>query len=188
MATKVIAIIGKSASGKDTFYRHLKGRFDFNFIVSHTTREPRPNEKDGVDYFFTPKKDFEEKIKEGLFLETNIFNNWYYGISKEVFKNDTINMVVIDPAGYKKLKEIFGDENTLGIHIKTPLFIRIKRYIKRDGCFKFEVIRRIVADFKDFKKVDKLSNTYILKGTRHLAYNEEIFKEVVNKWIENTLD
>ena len=51
--------------------------------ISHTTREKRLNEKDGVDYYFTDKKSFEEKIKNDDFLEhATVFDN-YYGTSQE---------------------------------------------------------------------------------------------------------
>ena len=51
--------------------------------ISHTTREKRLNEKEGVDYFFTDKKSFEDKIKKNVFLEhATVFDN-YYGTSQE---------------------------------------------------------------------------------------------------------
>jgi guanylate kinase len=51
--------------------------------ISHTTREKRLNEKDGVDYFFTDKKSFQDKIKKNDFLEyATVFDN-YYGTSQE---------------------------------------------------------------------------------------------------------
>lgn len=57
--------------------------------ISHTTREKRLNEKDGVDYFFTDKKSFEDKIKKNDFLEyASVFDN-YYGTSQE-----TVNTLV----------------------------------------------------------------------------------------------
>ena len=57
--------------------------------ISHTTREKRINEKDGVDYFFTDKKSFEDKIKKNDFLEyATVFDN-YYGSSQE-----TVNTLV----------------------------------------------------------------------------------------------
>ena len=52
--------------------------------ISHTTREKRLNEKDEVDYFFTDKKSFEDKIKKNDFLEyATVFDN-YYGTSQEI--------------------------------------------------------------------------------------------------------
>ena len=57
--------------------------------ISHTTREKRINEKNGVDYFFTDKKSFEDKIKKNDFLEyATVFDN-YYGSSQE-----TVNTLV----------------------------------------------------------------------------------------------
>lgn len=188
MSTKIICIIGKSSTGKSTFCDYLKKYFNYNFIISHTSRDKRPNEENGVDYFFVSKEEFEEMISKDLFLDVNVFNGWYYGISKEAFKKNKINAVVIDPAGFKKLRTMFGKENVIGIHIKAPLFTRVIRYVRRQGNIKFELFRRFLADYKDFKNIDKLTNTYKLMGTIPLSVNKDIFERLINEWIENTLD
>ena len=76
--------------------------------ISHTTREKRLNEKDGVDYFFTDKKNFEDKIKKNDFLEyATVFDN-YYGTSQEavntlVSQGKTV-ILELDWQGAKQVK------------------------------------------------------------------------------------
>lgn len=189
MNKKIICILGKSSTGKSTFYNFLKEHFNFNFIILHTSRESRPNEIDGVDYFFISKLEFSYLISLDEFLTVNIFNNWYYGISKNSITDDNINIVVIDPAGFLKLRDFYGKENVIGIYITAPLFTRVIRYIKREGGkFKFELVRRFLADYKDFKKIDKLSNIHKIKGTKPLSVSKNTFEGIIAKWKENILD
>ena len=76
--------------------------------ISHTTREKRLNEKDGVDYFFTDKKSFEDKIKKNDFLEyATVFDN-YYGTSQETVNSlvsqDKTVILELDWQGAKQVK------------------------------------------------------------------------------------
>ena len=82
----IFVISSPSGGGKTSLIRKLleDPRSEGTVLsISHTTREKRLNEKDGVDYFFTDKKSFEDKIKKNDFLEyATVFDN-YYGTSQE---------------------------------------------------------------------------------------------------------
>ena len=88
----IFVISSPSGGGKTSLIKKLleDPRSEGTFLsISHTTREKRLNEKDGVDYFFTDKKSFEDKIKKNDFLEyATVFDN-YYGTSQE-----TVNTLV----------------------------------------------------------------------------------------------
>ena len=88
----IFVISSPSGGGKTSLIKKLleDPRSEGTFLsISHTTREKRLNEKDGVDYFFTDKKSFEDKIKKNDFLEyATVFDN-YYGTSHE-----TVNILV----------------------------------------------------------------------------------------------
>ena len=88
----IFVISSPSGGGKTSLIRKLleDPRSEGTVLsISHTTREKRLNEKDGVDYFFTDKKSFEDKIKKNDFLEyATVFDN-YYGTSQE-----TVNTLV----------------------------------------------------------------------------------------------
>lgn len=81
---RLIVISGPSGSGKTTICnRLLKLLPDLEYSVSFTTRAPRHGEKDGRDYFFISKEEFQRRIKDGAFLEyASVFDN-YYGTSKD---------------------------------------------------------------------------------------------------------
>ena len=96
------AVCGPSGAGKSTLITMLRKEFpdDFGFSVSHTTRGPRPGEKDSVDYYFVEKSAMEKEISEGKFLETAHVHGNIYGTSFEavnrVSANDKICILDID--------------------------------------------------------------------------------------------
>ena len=80
-----VAVCGPSGAGKSTLINLLRKEFpdDFGFSVSHTTREPRAGEQDGVDYHFSNKPTMEVAISEGKFLESANVHGNLYGTSFE---------------------------------------------------------------------------------------------------------
>jgi guanylate kinase len=80
----VIVISGPSGAGKDTVIQRMKERsLPFHFIVTAATREARPNEVNGVDYFFVTHDEFAEMIEKDELLEYAIVYNDYKGIPKK---------------------------------------------------------------------------------------------------------
>ncbi|HUF73827.1 MAG TPA: guanylate kinase [Gammaproteobacteria bacterium] len=75
----LIVIAAPSGAGKTTLVHELLKRMpDLAFSISHTTREPRPKEKHGVDYFFVDTNEFERMARSGAFLEhAEVFDHWY---------------------------------------------------------------------------------------------------------------
>ena len=80
----MIVLSSPSGAGKTTISKKTQQKFsNFKISISHTTRKPRANEVDSVDYFFITKDEFEKKIKNNEFYEfAKIFDN-YYGTSKK---------------------------------------------------------------------------------------------------------
>lgn len=93
-----LVLCGPSGSGKSTLLKRLLKEFPdkFGFSVSHTTRGPRPGEKDGLHYHFTNKIDMMAAVERGEFIETAIFSGNMYGtryikhvkfVSKKIFSH-----------------------------------------------------------------------------------------------------
>ncbi|GAB4523049.1 MAG: guanylate kinase [Anaerolineales bacterium] len=79
----LIVISGPSGVGKDTVIQRMKERqLPFHFVVTATTRPPRPEERHGVDYFFVSHDEFAEMIEQDELLEYAIVYNDYKGIPK----------------------------------------------------------------------------------------------------------
>ena len=85
---KMIILSSPSGAGKTTLAKKISKEKNFKVSISHTTREPRDNEVDGVDYFFVKKEKFENLVQENAFLEhANVFKNMYGSTKEQVFKN-----------------------------------------------------------------------------------------------------
>ncbi|KAF5611615.1 guanylate kinase [Fusarium subglutinans] len=83
--TRPIIISGPSGVGKGTLIQRLKDNHPtiFSSAVSHTTRQPRPGEDEGVAYFFRSPIEFQEIIRQNEFVEHTYFSGNYYGTSKQ---------------------------------------------------------------------------------------------------------
>ena len=81
---------GPSGAGKDTLVEGLKARHErLLYSVSATTRSPRPGERDGIDYFFLDRGEFEKRLKTGGFLEHREYNGHLYGTPRS-FIDETL--------------------------------------------------------------------------------------------------
>ncbi len=132
-----IVLSSPSGAGKTTITKKLSQKYpNLKVSISHTTRKPRPNEIDGVDYYFVSKEKFKKLIKEKNFYEhAKIFDN-YYGTSKNFVnklhqqKYDVV--FDIDWQGTKKLSE-YKELNLIKIFILPPNKSELKkRLIKRN--------------------------------------------------------
>ena len=80
----LLVLSSPSGAGKTTLTKKIQQKFNsFKISVSHTTRKPRPNEVDGIDYNFVSIDEFKKKIRDQKFYEyAKIFDN-FYGTSKD---------------------------------------------------------------------------------------------------------
>ena len=79
----IVILSSPSGAGKTTLVKLISKNKNFYTSVSHTTRKPRLNETDGIDYFFVDENQFQKLINDNDFLEyAKVFNN-YYGTSKK---------------------------------------------------------------------------------------------------------
>lgn len=156
--SKIIALFGKSASGKDTIQNYMcKNYKDTHKIISYTTRPPRINEVDGRDYFFINQNSFYEKILNNKILESTVFNNWFYGTSIDQFRYGKINIGVFNIRGVYNLlnrqDSILKNYEIIPIMVLCPDKTRLLRSLARDDSVCSEICRRFLTDEKDFLKI-----------------------------------
>lgn len=113
----ILLISGPSGSGKSSLIKRLFAEFDnLYFSISSTTRAPREGEKDGVNYYFISKEEFEKGIANGEFLEWACVHNNFYGTNLRPVKAalDAGKVVVfdIDVQGFELANKHYKDEIT----------------------------------------------------------------------------
>lgn len=142
---KKIAIIGKSASGKDYLAKFLE-KYNLKRGISYTTRPIRVNEQNHIDYHFVSKTDFEDMINSGYMIEYNHFNDWYYGSSIDDFNNNDVFIKTV--SGINQLKSYRNE--IIIIYLDISHDTRYKRLLERNDN-NDSINRRMEADDKDFE-------------------------------------
>tara|TARA_B100001559_G_C16248321_1_gene505773 strand:+ start:124 stop:726 length:603 start_codon:yes stop_codon:yes gene_type:complete len=191
----MVILSSPSGAGKTTITKKIQQKYQsFKISVSHTTRKPRPNEIDGVDYYFISKKEFQKLIDGKKFYEyAKIFDNYYGTLKETVDETIKYNDIIfdIDWQGTKQLSK-FKNLNLIKIFLLPPDKKELKsRLIKRNQDSNQEVERRFkafdsdVTHWVDYDYViinQNLENCYkqiekiILKNkkTQDLSYNSVI--------------
>ena len=149
----MLILSSPSGAGKTTITKKIQQKYQsFKISVSHTTRKPRSNEINGIDYNFVSHEEFKRLIDEKQFYEyAKIFDNYYGTLKKTVDdlikKNDVI--FDIDWQGTKQLSQ-FKDLNLVKIYLLPPNKDELKkRLIKRDSDSLIEVEKRFESFDED---------------------------------------
>jgi guanylate kinase len=147
-----LILVGKAAAGKDFLKNRLVAK-NFKPGISCTTRLPRHNEVDGVDYHFMTEDQFKETIDSGEMLEHMIFNNWYYGLTKEEFEK--ADVMIMSKDGLDVLPKHYRDR-CMVIFLDPPRITRVERLEHRNDP-NDSIVRRMNTDdkqFEDFRDYD----------------------------------
>ena len=144
----LIIITAPSGAGKTTLIKEiLKNYNNIKFSVSHTSREIRDNEKNGVDYYFVSKQEFKRGVELEHFVEWNFHFDCYYGTSKSEII-DSINrkiplLLELDVNGAIAIQKLYPNQ-TISIFIEPPSLDDLKiRLEKRGSDSKDKINRRL---------------------------------------------
>lgn len=140
----LIVISGPAGTGKGTVVgRLLEKNPNIKLSISKTTRKPRPGEKEGVNYFFVSREQFEEEIKNERFLEYAEYNNNYYGTPKdfvfEALEKGFDVILEIETQGALKIKKAFSD--AVLIFLLPPSIEELYRRLVKRGTESEDEIR-----------------------------------------------
>ena len=186
---KIICLLGKSCSGKDTIYKKLIAdeSLDLVPLVTYTTRPLRSGEQEGREYHFTDEAGFNALKEHGKVIEDRsydtVYGLWrYFTVDDGTFNPDGKN--VIAAAGtipaYIRLRDHFGADNIVAAMIETDDGIRLERAMRREKKqaaprYK-EMCRRFITDSEDFDE-EKLSAA----GITNIFMNNDDLAECVDK-------
>lgn len=156
---KLFVIAGASGVGKGTLLeRFLQQNEDVNLSISYTTRLPRPNEKEGVNYFYITSEKFKQAIDNNEFLEWAMYSGNYYGTKSEyVYK--TLNsgkslFLEIDVKGALQVIKKF--EDIVSVFILPPSLDDLKSRLINRGTETSEIIqKRLDIANEEIKMLEK---------------------------------
>jgi len=180
----MLVMVGASASGKTEIAKILINQYHFKKMVTFTTRPIRPDEKDGVDYYFLTPQEFQLKKARGEFIETVEYANHFYGTSFNEAASDRV--LIVDPNGANVLFEKLNSRAVF-FYLEASEEVRSKRMELRGDHLR-DIKERIKKDREVFKKealnhIDYHIDTNVKSL---LALSEEIFSCYINH-IEKTI-
>lgn len=178
---KIVCLMGKSSTGKDTIYKELLKRKNIAFrtVVPYTTRPIRAGEQEGVEYHFTDEEGFQALKAQGKIIEDRAYNTchglWRYFTVDDgkIAQGETDDLLIGTLEAYQKLRSYFGEEKVLPVYVALDDGVRLQRALdreKRQEHPKYEeMCRRFLADSEDFS-AEKLSEA----GNPQSFYNDNL--------------
>lgn len=126
MEGKLIIFAAPSGSGKSTIIKYVMENADLNlhFSISATSRAPRGEEQNGVEYFFLTPDEFRQKIENDEFLEyEEVYTDKFYGtlrsqVDKQLAAGENV-IFDVDVNGAKRIKQAYGSR-ALSIFVQPP--------------------------------------------------------------------
>lgn len=173
---KIVCLMGKSSSGKDTIYKGLleQKKVPLRTIIPYTTRPIRAGEQDGVEYHFTDEEEFQKLLRQGNVIEARAYNTCY-GIwryctvaDKEIDLSSYSYVMIGTLEAYDQLRRFYGADNVLPVMIELDDGVRLQRALDRektqDQPMYEEMCRRYLADAQDFSEeklaIAKIDRTF----------------------------
>ncbi len=140
----LIVLSGFSGAGKGTLMKALMKTYDnYALSISMTTRNPRPGEVDGREYFFSTRETFEEKIAQNGLIEYAEYCGNYYGtprdyVDEQLTKGRDV-ILEIEIQGMRKVKQMFPE--VLSLFVTPPSAAELERRLRGRGTETEEVIK-----------------------------------------------
>ena len=187
-SNRLIVFSAPSGAGKTTLVKYILSKFnEIEFSISATSRKPRGNEKNGVDYYFLSDLEFKKRINNKEFVEhEEVYGGFFYGTLKSelkrIWEKNKIVIFDIDVVGGVNIKEMFHKE-TLSIFVMPPsLEILEKRLIDRGDISKDQIETRIKKAEDELDYASKFDNIII---NSDLDKSQKIAFSLIKEFIEN---
>ena len=173
---KCVIFSAPSGAGKTTIVHHLlKRNLGLEFSISACSRDPRPNEVDGKDYYFLGIEGFKKNISDLSFVEwEEVYSNNYYGTLKSeierIWENGKTVIFDVDVIGGLNLKRIFG-ANALAIFVQPPSYDELEKRLRHRSTETEEKIQQRMS-----------------KAITELSHAEDFDQILVNDNLENAFN
>lgn len=178
---KIVCLMGKSSSGKDTIYKKLltQDKVKLCNIVPYTTRPIRAQEREGVEYHFTDEEGYQRLLEAGSVIESRAYHTYlglwrYFTVADERIQLENHSYVMIATLeAYGHIQRFYGADRVLPVLIELDDGVRLQRALDREKAQdqpKYEeMCRRFLADAEDFSE-ENIRKAGILRR----FYNEDL--------------
>lgn len=188
---KIICLMGKSSTGKDTIFKHLLADRELGLkkIVPYTTRPIRRGERDGIEYYFKSEQDFQQMKDRDRIIEAREYHTvhglWRYFVADDGQIEQSGNYIMIGTLeAYRHLQDYFGADRVLPVMIELDDGARLQRALNRERKQENpryeEMCRRFLADSEDFSE-EKIAEAGVT--TRFVNNNLEQCLEHIRRYI-----
>lgn len=193
---KMIYLMGKSSSGKDTIYKRLLGWESLHLekVVLYTTRPIRAGETEGKEYHFTDEAGYLELEAQGRIIEARAYHTYhglwrYFTVDDGSIDLENQNYLIIGTIeSYRKTADYYGREKVLPVLLELDDGIRLKRALNREMQQENpryeEMCRRFLADAADFSD-EKIKEAHIERRFSNENLNHCLAE--IKKYIQDSL-
>jgi len=174
---KVIIFSAPSGSGKSTIVNHLLPMYpEMEFSVSATSRSPRGEEIDGVEYLFYSEETFRSLIKDDKFVEyEEVYPGRFYGTLKSevnrIWSKGHVIVFDVDVKGGVNLKKYFGDK-ALSVFIQAPSIDVLRTRLIKRGTDSAEDIKKRVDKAAEEMEYAPLFDVRLINDELDMAFND----------------
>ena len=186
MSNKVVIFSAPSGSGKSTIVNHiLKIHPEMEFSVSATSRAPRGQERDGIEYHFFTADEFRKMISEDKFVEyEEVYAGSFYGTLKSeverIWDKGHVIIFDVDVKGGVNLKKYFGDK-ALSVFNQAPSVEELRKRLVARGTDSAEAIeKRVAKAAEEMTYADKFDHI-LVNDNLQKAYEEA--ELIVNQFL-----
>ena len=184
---KLVIFSAPSGSGKTTIVRELLKSFpQFEFSISATSRKPRGQEQNGVDYYFMTNEEFRQRVERDEFVEwEEVYEGTCYGTLKSemerIWSKGNVIIFDVDVMGGINLKKLFG-EDACSMFIMPPSIEELERRLRGRGTDSEETILKRVAKAEfELSKAPEFDYT-VVNDDLQVAIDEA--KAIINNFLK----
>lgn len=186
---KIVLLIGKSTTGKDTIYKNLLERQEpyLNKVVLYTTRPMRDKEENGVQYYFCDEEGYQKFLNDRKIIEGRTYNTcygpWrYFTVDDgQIDLQRGSSLMIGTLEAYESMVNYFGKEQVVPVYIEISDRIRLERAMHRENKQENpkydEMCRRYLADEEDFSE-EKIKAAGISKRFNNEGTIDQVLSEI----------
>lgn len=182
----VVVVSGSSGVGKDTIIDIVTSCSDFARFPGYTTREPRPNEIQGIHYNFVKKEIFMSFLIKNELLDCYIVDDFYYGIPikelNETLENGNNIIIHLSIEGTVLLKNVIP--NAITVFVMPPSQKEIINRLRNRGLTEEQIISRTNADMTNINEV----YSYDFIVVNHTNQEQMVAKQIIEFISNNPIE